>query len=411
MRWGSSSSLPQTVSPKRRSRVPLPAIVLLLLTVMTALPAVADVESARTLWSALQQQQAEVLAPKRYRDTEKAMRELEKAVVVADAEKQQAKLAKAEEKLETLNEAVLTVQALWPELLAMRARAQEADAAAAAADSWLKAETLLISAAEKLESNRREAALRQAEPLPGMYKQAHKEAVHFNLVGNTRRLIAEADKLEASQYTPRSYVRALDAVEHVEQLLQTEPDDSPALQDAARLAALKTRHMRWLLERIRGVLRAETRPQLESEIVAWEDALAQSMITIGLTPEFEGGLGVPLQQVQVEADRLVRERDRLRQQLSATLANLDSLRSEIQNLKGNVEEFQGMVALLRPYEEDARLIETIQARFTQGEGRVLVENRDVILRLHGLRFASSEASIAAANHSLCRPSRIFPPRI
>ena len=242
--------------------------------------------------------------------------------------------------------------------------------------------------------------MRQAEPLTALYQKAHKEAVRFNLIGNTRRLLAEADKLDASQFTPRSYVRALDATEHVEQMLETSSDDSPAVQEAARLAALKTRHMRWLLDRIRGVLRDETRPQLESEIVAWEDALAQSMVTIGLVPEFEGGLGVPLQQVQVESDRLIRERDRLRQQLHAALANLDSMRAEIQNLKGNVEEFQGMVSLLRPYEEDARIIETIQSRFTQGEGRVLVENRDLILRLHGLRFASSEAEIPAANDHL-----------
>jgi outer membrane protein OmpA-like peptidoglycan-associated protein len=104
--------------------------------------------------------------------------------------------------------------------------------------------------------------------------------------------------------------------------------------------------------------------------------------------------------VQVEADRLVRERDRLRQQLQAALANLDSMRSVVQNLKGNVVEFEGMVALLRPYEEDAKVIKTIQSRFTQGEGRVLVENRDVILRLHGLRFASGKAVIPPDNDRL-----------
>jgi len=360
----------------------------------------ADAESARALWAALQEQEAAVLAPKRARDAERAMQELEKAIEDKNFEAQQKKLEKAEKSLEILQEAVLTVQTVWPQILEQRSRAKQVDAATGAAETWREAEDLMRSVAEKMESNRRDAAMRQAEPLEGLYRKARKEAVRYNLVGNTWRLLREAEELEASQYTPRSYVRALDATRKVEELLEDLPDDAPALQEAARTAALRTRHMRWLLDRIRGVTRSETRPLLESEVVSWEDALSRAMLTLGLQPEFEEGLGVPLQQVQVEADRLVRERNRLRQQLGVTLANLDSLHTVIQGLKGNVEEYQGMVSLLRPYEQDARVIENIQSRFTQGEGRVLVENRDVILRLHGLTFASGESRLSPDNDHL-----------
>lgn len=362
--------------------------------------AVADIESTKALWNSLQEQEADVLAPKRYREAEREMRDLEKAITKGDLEEQQRELSKVEEKLQLLNEAVLTVQTVWPELLQLRARAQEANAAAGAAATWKKAESLLISSTEKMESGRREAALRQAEPLPQLYRQAHKEAVRYNLVGETWKLLHEAEKLDASQFAPRSYVRALDATQHVEQLLETMPDDSPVVKDAAHEAARKTRHMRWLLDQVRSVTKSESRPRLESEIVNWEDALSQAMITLGLLPEFEAGMGVPLQQVQVEADRLVRERNRLRQQLQVTLVNLDSLRAVIRGLKGNVEEFEGMVALLRPYEEDAKVIDIIQGRFTQGEGRVLVENRDLILRLHGMFFESGESDISSENDHL-----------
>jgi outer membrane protein OmpA-like peptidoglycan-associated protein len=360
----------------------------------------ADIESARSLWQTLQEEDAAALAPKRFGDAEKRMRELEKAIEDKDFEKQQEKLQKTEEALDVLQEAVLTMQTVFPEILQRRAQAESVDAATAAAAAWLDAEDRFRSIAEKMESGRREAAQRQAVSLADLYQQAFDQAQRFHLVGNTRRLLREAEDLDASQYTPRSYVRALDATNKVEKLLEELPADSPTVQDAARTAALKTRHMRWLLDRIRGVEEAETRPTLESEIVSWEDALARAMITLGLQPEFEGGLGVPLQQVQVEADRLVRERNRLRQQLHATLANLDSLHSEIQGLKGNVEEYEGMIALLRPYERDARVIERIQSRFTQGEGRVLVENRDVILRLHGLTFESGESEISDDNDAL-----------
>lgn len=371
-----------------------------LLLALSAGAAAADVESVKAQWEMLQKQDAEVMAPKRYREAAKAMQNLDKALASDDFDKQQEKLTKAEEKLEVLNEAVLAVETTWPDLLQLRAWAQDANAVESAPGSWAKAEDQLISATEKMESGRREAAIRQAEPLPDLYREVHKEAVHYNLVGESWKLLREAEKLKVSEYAPRSYVRALDATELVDKLLEELPYDAPEVENAAHEAARKTRHMRWMLDHLISVTKPETRPRLESEIVAWEDALSMTMRTLGLLPEFEGGMKVPLQQVQVEADRLLRERDRLRQQLQLTLANLDSLHGVIQGLKGNVAEYAGVVALLRPFEEDAKVIDMIQGRFTQGEGRVLVENRDLILRLHGMYFESSASEIAPESDHL-----------
>ena len=105
MRSAFSFSFPQTVSVTIRRRVvPIAALLTVMLVVM-AVSAAADIESARKRWNSLVAQEAEVLAPKRYRDAHKGMRGLEKAIDANDVEEQQKKLEKVEEELEALNEA------------------------------------------------------------------------------------------------------------------------------------------------------------------------------------------------------------------------------------------------------------------------------------------------------------------
>ncbi len=65
----------------------------------------------------------------------------------------------------------------------------------------------------------------------------------------------------------------------------------------------------------------------------------------------------------------------------------------ISELRSNVRNFEGLVAELQPYQEEANTVAAILNLFTQSEGKVLQDNKDLVLRLHGLRFESGKAQI------------------
>jgi outer membrane protein OmpA-like peptidoglycan-associated protein len=279
--------------------------------------------------------------------------------------------------------------------LQLRARAREAGADTASA-SWKQAENILVASARKLEAGRSEAAMRQATPLPGLYDQARLEAMKFHLVGRTQVRLAEAEKGKASRYTPRSYVRALDAVSLTEKLLEEGAGEADMdIRDSAARAAREAEHTMFLLESIRNSCETANRGRIESTILEWEAGVQRVAETLGMEADFQKGMGLPLQHLQVEGDRVVRERNHLRIQLAQRSDQVDSLQHVIHELKVHIDDFEGMVAELTPFREEANTVAAIQALFTRSEGQVLLDDRDVVLRLHGLRFASARAEIPA----------------
>jgi OOP family OmpA-OmpF porin len=347
----------------------------------------ADLQSLRERWQDLKAHEAAVLAPKLYDRAEQAM-------AAAEAGKRQQKsLDAAEKRLAELEQAVELARSLWERPLQLRERARAAGAESISA-TWKKAENVLDSAARKLEFGRRDAAEKQGASLTGMYDQAYKEALRYALVGHTRQRLREAEAGKASEYTPRSYVRAMDAVQKVDQQIASEHGESDAeIEAAAQRAAREADHTLYLLANLRGTCEEANKARMESVILDWEASLTRLTQILGVEPDFDKGMSEPLQRAQVEADRLVRERNRLRIDVAQRTDEADSLRRVINRLRTNVRNFEGMVAELKPFREEANTVAAVQAMFTQSEGKVLIEGRDIIIRLHGVRFASGKADI------------------
>lgn len=351
-----------------------------------------DVDALREQWRSLREQESSVLAPKLDERAERSMEAVESAVASGGSHLQ-TRIDTAAKSLAELDEALQRAYVVWAHPLRVREAARQAGADSAS-KSWTEAENILIAAARKLETGRRDAAIRQASPLPGLYDQARLEALHFNAVGATRASLAIAERGKASRYTPRSYVRALDALEQTEQLLTSRNGEADAeVHDAAARAARLTEHTHFLLNTIRSNCEAADHSRVESIILEWEAQLLRVMQTVGLHSDFENGMSVPLQRVQVEADQLLRERNRLRIELAQRSDQVDSLQYVISELRANVRDFEGLVDQLKPYQEEANTVATILNMFTQTEGKVLQHNRDLVLSLHGLRFESGKAEI------------------
>jgi outer membrane protein OmpA-like peptidoglycan-associated protein len=363
-----------------------------LATVLASSVLAADLTSVRRQWQKLQDRESAVLAPKKHERAERAMVALESAAASSSTSLPD-KLETAQDRLDELEEAMTLARTIWAPALRLRERAREAGADTASA-SWTQAENILLASARKLEAARQEAAERQASPLPGLYDQARLEAMKFHLVGGSQEKLVRAEKEEATKYTPRSYVRALDAVQLTEELLdQSSGEADMDARDAAERAAREAEHTLYLLENIRNSCESANRARIESVILEWEAGLQRVLETLGQEADFRRGMGLPLQHLLVVGDQLLRERNHLRIQLAQRSDQVDSLQHVIQELKVNVGDFEGMVAELAPFREEANTVTAIQSLFTQTEGRVLLDNRDLVLRLHGLRFASAKADI------------------
>jgi outer membrane protein OmpA-like peptidoglycan-associated protein len=357
----------------------------------------ANVEALRRRWVDMVEADAAVLAPKRFEDARRAMDAVESAVKREETRLLESRAETAAERLDTLEERVKLARSLWREALEVRARARDANAPTLAPKPWGVAENTLLAAARKLEVGRDESAGRQAESLGELFEAARVQAVQVALLGQARLELEEAEKNEATRYAPRSYVRAIDAVERVEKMLATHDAQDPDVQLAASRAAAEAKHATYLLEHLKATCNETSRTRLESEIVDWEDAFRVIARTLGVEPDYSTGMRQPLQDTQVAADQMLRERNSLRAQLAHRDAQYDSLQGVIRTLRQDVRSAQGQVAELRPYLLEARVVQEIQARFTASEGRVLIDNRDVILRLHGLRFASGESELRPEN--------------
>lgn len=369
---------------RRRLRPCVGALGAILLLVTTA---TADIESARALWRSLQDQESQVLAPKRHREAEAGMKSLERS---PDSDKA---LAEAEKRLQVLDVAVRKARSLWPDLLDLRERTRAAGAIQRDPRGWREAENILIAAAQKLETGRTESAQSQAREAIPAFQQARFNAMRDDLVGlaDSLRVTLQADKAEL--YVPRSWVRTVDAIGAAEDLLRQRNEIEDDVRAAGDRAVMEARHARFLLDRIRAACDGKAPDRLESMVLGWEEATRRVLVAMGLDATFEEGLGPALAKIETEGTALRRERDQLRVSTNVRAGTADSLAVRVQDLRDRLQDEKLQVAALERSLASYRKVEDIQRMFLRNEGRVLLDGPDVVLRLHGVQFASGSADL------------------
>jgi outer membrane protein OmpA-like peptidoglycan-associated protein len=353
-------------------------------------PAYADLESARQRWKTLEEQDASVLAPKRYREADTAMKALEASPSSGDA------LTTAESRLRALEVAVGRARSVWPDLLEQRDKTRAAGAPARDPRGWTTAENVLIAAAQKLEAGRADAAKAQAREALPLYQKSRTNAMRVDLLGAADSLRAQLETAKARQYVPRSYVRTLDAIRAADELLQSRGTIDAEVRAAGQRARSEGKHAEYLLQMVRTACEDNSPDKIETNILEWEDATRGLMRVAGVEASLEKGLGVALDQLTQEANRLRSERDRLRVDTTRSSGDADTLRVQVAQLRDDVHDRDLQITELRRQLGAFDTVKKIHDSFGRDEGRVLVEDRDLVLRLHGLQFASGAAELPPA---------------
>lgn len=371
------------------------------ITVLGGVPrtAGADAESAQARWGALQAADACALAPKRCQETERAM------TALAAAPTSETALADAEKKLQAFEAAVARARSVWPDIVELREAARTSGAPRRDPKGWTKAENVFRAAAQKLEAGRVDAARSQARESIPLYEATHMVAMRADVIGpaDSIRVALEAGK--ARTWVPRSSVRTVDAIEAARRQLADRGTIDTEVRAAGDRAFAEAKHAQFLLDRFRNACDGSAPDRLEASVLEWEESTRRILQAAGLEASFDSGLGPPLDKIADEAQRLRSERDRLRVDTTRRAGDADTLRQSVQGLQAELHDRELQITELRRQIGEYRTVEKVQALFGRDEGRVLVEDRDLVLRLHGLQFAAGSAEIPATGQGILEDVR------
>jgi OOP family OmpA-OmpF porin len=275
--------------------------------------------------------------------------------------------------------------------LASRNAANDAEAFRLAAQDWSQAEKVFGEAVRALEKDDLQKARDLASEADAQFRVAELTAIKARVLGEARSALMDAEQARAEKHAPITMEQARALLARADAALEA---DRYALEEPVSLAAAAAREaghasaISALAERVR---RGEQ--SLESLILDWESPLRRLAETARLDADLSNGYGAIEEALRQELQRV----PALTEELAQARQQVLGLEEEIRDLD---EQIGGANAernfLVRRLEAQARVREqfaSVEALFTPEEARVLRDGDKLIIRLVGLRFASSSAAL------------------
>lgn len=292
--------------------------------------------------------------------------------------------------------------------LAARSTAREAGAADAAPEAWREAEDDLREAGRAAEEGEAPEARRQAARAVDRYRAAALRALERRILGDARRARDSARDREAPRRAPRTWSRATEALGRATSRLETAVggDVDEAAVAAARAAADSARAVFRRAGRLAALADSvrERDGALEAAMLAREEAVLRIARRLGVQT-------APADGVEAEADAVLSALARRADSVAALRARLDSARrragraadradSLSVRVSGLEARLDSVSTRLRRRRERERRIREVKALFSGEDGRVVVADDTVVVRLPGLSFEPGEAELPEGSEPL-----------
>ncbi len=403
-----------------RAAVPFFAVCLLIAPALTVPRPLQAQEARDRLDSAVERlerdraAQLEFLAPRSFERAEDAIERGRSAAAEAGtdeeieqrAEEAQAALAEGELVAERTNR-------ILEEPLQARAFAAAARAPDFAADEWATAEKELREAglrAERQENDAPDRARRAAEA----YRQAHRSAIHVEVLGPAAELRTETENSDAEKRAPITLAHADTLFAEAENMLRDQPEDPEQARVLATAAAEEYRHAGRLALLADSISDKKVTP--EEVLLRHEAQLAALATALEFTPHFAEGSEAVAGQALEATLSLQADRRNLRSDLDTRSAEVDRLITQVDTLDARLADVEQREATasaeLRERERKQQRLREIRAVFDPEEAEILATDDRVTIRLTALSFASGSAEIGPENFEvltkLQRAVREFP---
>lgn len=341
-------------------------------------------------------QSASVLAPETYRAAANQYRKAEEAFEDGeDMVKVRALLAGA---IGQFTEAAVRAEGVGlvvKDAFEARADALAADARTRAPDLWRKADVALYEAASRAEVGRQSRVENYATRAERFFRDAELSAIEVALFTEIEAAIAAAKRLDADDWAPISYGKAVELLAQARSELSSNRYDTDRPRTLATQSLHHARHAAYVAKLADDIDDNDT--SLEEVLLAWEQEIERFAATQNLPVYFDEG---PTQAI----DAFIALHAELKQRLALSEQALNSshqraliLEEELSMVQADLEGQELAQARLnkRMAEQQARedKITQIETMFGPSEALVLRAQNQLIIRLIGLGFASGSASI------------------
>ena len=324
---------------------------------------------------------ADVLSPKNFAAAESAYKKAEKQVDRGRADKATKELKKVDSSLAKAMEASKLAQVTLRDSIKFRNLAVDAEAEQYEPELWNKAESTFRGAATWLEAGNVKKAQKASTKALNQYAEAELEAIKTAIVGEARKLIAEADQNGVERYAPITLSNSRALVVKAENDLNTDRYSTAEPGVLAARAEYEARHASYLASQARALKSGEiTSEQL---ILEWETPLRDVATALEVSNDMSAGYAEAGSAAQSKATQLIGRNG----ELTARVSELEIALGGTEMLVEETERLQRQLA-------------QVEDLFPTDQARVIREGNDLILRLVGLSFPTGQSHIQTKYFSM-----------
>jgi outer membrane protein OmpA-like peptidoglycan-associated protein len=366
--------------------------------------------------------QADVLSPDAFaravRRFSEAQEDFKRNRGIGDITK---KLREAETDFSQATQNAKLAKKVFDKLLQSREEALKANAPEYAASAYNSGEQFFKEAMRKLETGDSAGAKKRGDEAERYFRDAELQAIKVSIIGSVRALIAKAQEAKVDKLAPLSFGRSQALLAEAENILNTNRYAAATAREKAEAAEYEIRHAAHLAEQIQR-LKADDR-ELEKVFLNSEKQIAEVSKELNFSPQFETGIGKPLNDLRSAIKTLLEEQRRLLAEVEQRDKRIDELNrsleeknreiSAMQEAKTGLEsELVKKQQLLLEKQRQEEKLRRVESMFAPTEAKVIRESDNLRIRLAGLTFPSGRATIQPEYFSLLtklqRAIREFP---
>ncbi len=276
-----------------------------------------------------------------------------------------------------------------------------------------EAAELFQRAMRELEDGDKGDAMEDAREAEKKYRKAELIAIKKGVLGEVRKAVAAARKKRAYKQAPKTFKKAVRLLAKAEQILNTNRYSKAKAGKLAEAAAYEARHAMFLSAWIKEMDKRDV--STEQLILKGEDALHNIGKELGVRRDFLKGYDGYSKEASEAASRIVRDRKELSTQLASARKRIKVLENKVAELERKTGKLTLLQQQIRERKKIDRTIAAIRKMFSRSEGKVLLDGKDLVLRLYGLSFPPGKADVQPECYPLLvkvqRVVRLFPDKM
>jgi outer membrane protein OmpA-like peptidoglycan-associated protein len=288
------------------------------------------------------------------------------------------------------------------QVMKSRQDAANAQAPKLSPEIWAEAQRKFGDAIRLLERGDLKGSKRRDIEATSLYRDAELVAIKAQYLGETRDLLAQADRARVGRYAPITLGKAKQLLADAERELNENRYDTDLPRSLARQANYEAKHAIYLSEIVRKVRdRDLTAEQL---VLQWEKPMRDVAGAADVVPDMEDGPDRLATELVAYIESANHENQALSQENAENEMRLAEMAEEMaaldERLGGATAERAALVQRLEAQARVKEQFEQVERMFTASEARVFREGDNIILRLTGLTFDSGQSQIRPQSFDL-----------